>query len=383
MEEKLVIQNFGAIKSVEVALRKVTVFIGDQATGKSTIAKVLCICRYFSYITNTGVFSSHFNVGLREWGIRDYFNEKSYLFYENDDYSFEVKGAQELEKETINLIPKTERFKNLLEELQRLKKEIPENVSSLLWSPNESFFITNVKRVMNNPFYFPTERGLQSIFSLGRHSISTMSDALYNQFALLDRITKNFNSEIKIEPLSILYKNENGQGLIKKENENTFYSLKSGASGYQSTIPLVLAIKYYNEIEKRPRTFVIEEPEQNLFPKTQKQLVEFLVKTVNEQGNQFLFPTHSPYILTTLANLVYAHKIGKIDEKSVNKIIPKASWINIDDVSVYYLKDGIAVDMVDTNECLINLDELDNVSEIINKEFDELLSIEINSISNA
>ncbi|MEO7801731.1 MAG: AAA family ATPase, partial [Ginsengibacter sp.] len=41
MKEKLIIKNFGPIKSVEIELRMFNVLIGDQGTGKSTIAKVL------------------------------------------------------------------------------------------------------------------------------------------------------------------------------------------------------------------------------------------------------------------------------------------------------------------------------------------------------
>ena len=52
MKEKLIIKNFGPIKSVDLDLGKITVLIGDQATGKSTVAKVLSICRYFSYIVD-------------------------------------------------------------------------------------------------------------------------------------------------------------------------------------------------------------------------------------------------------------------------------------------------------------------------------------------
>ena len=51
-KERLVIMNFGPIKSVDLKLGKMTILIGEQATGKSTIAKVLSVCRYFSYIVN-------------------------------------------------------------------------------------------------------------------------------------------------------------------------------------------------------------------------------------------------------------------------------------------------------------------------------------------
>ncbi|HEX8677413.1 MAG TPA: AAA family ATPase, partial [Segetibacter sp.] len=41
MKEKLVIKNFGPIENVELELRRFNVLIGENSTGKSTVAKVL------------------------------------------------------------------------------------------------------------------------------------------------------------------------------------------------------------------------------------------------------------------------------------------------------------------------------------------------------
>ncbi len=43
MEETLIIKNFGPIESVELKLKRFTILIGEQATGKSTVAKVLIV----------------------------------------------------------------------------------------------------------------------------------------------------------------------------------------------------------------------------------------------------------------------------------------------------------------------------------------------------
>ncbi len=406
MKEKLIIKNFGPIKDIDLDLRKINILIGEQATGKSTVAKVLAVCRYFSYIVDynplsrgsIGRIEGAFYKGLVEWGIADYKKEGTYISYENIDYSLEVTSQLKLvntelddnEKYITEELPilyceikkKSKRFEKLLNELEDIKpKHFDTSYLSVIdsyWQPNENFFRLNVKKVMNNPFYFPTERGLQSIFSLGKSP--NYSDSLYNQLASLYNISDKFKDETEIEPLEIFYKNENGKGFTRKRNESSFYKLSNGASGFQSTIPIVLAVKYYSEIEKRSRTFIVEEPEQNLFPTAQKKLVEFLVKSINKHNNQFVLPTHSPYILTTLSNLIYAYKVGNFDEgkykTEVNKIIPKELWIDVNDIAVYHLKNGNAKSMVNVSECLINLDSLDNVSEIINTEFDELLNLE-------
>lgn len=392
MKEKLIIKNFGPIKSVDLDLGKITVFIGEQATGKSTVAKVLSMCRYFSYIIENVsplILRSRFiEYGLSEWDLTGFENKNTLISYENKDYLFQVEAVlnenQDLDYFSQKLKPKTKRFEELINKLKLFKIDNfinPDSKVKIDWNLPYNFLTTDVKNIMNNPFYFPTERGLQSIFSLGKSSIQYLSDSLFKQLADLYNISLKFKNEIEIEPLDVYYKNDNGKALTRKRNETEYYKLSNGASGYKSTIPIVLTTKFYNENEKRSRTFIVEEPEQNLFPTAQKKLVEFLVKSINSHNNQFILPTHSPYILTTLINLIYAHKVGTLDngrfEEEVCKIIPKESWIDVNDISVYFLNNGEARDLVDEKECLINLDDLDNVSEIINDEFDRLLAIDM------
>ncbi|MEI9956829.1 MAG: AAA family ATPase [Ferruginibacter sp.] len=114
MSEVLHIKNFGPIKDVKVDLKKFNVIIGENATGKSTIAKVLAVCRYFSYIYgNAGVtFSqktSPFFQGLLSWGLGELFRKNSYINYECDDYSFraEIQDASLHLKNEENVVAYT------------------------------------------------------------------------------------------------------------------------------------------------------------------------------------------------------------------------------------------------------------------------------------
>ena len=83
MKERLVIKNFGPIREVDLELGKMTVLIGDQATGKTTIAKVLAMCRYFSYIV---IKEATINQGLSEWGLTGFIKEDSRWEYLCEDY---------------------------------------------------------------------------------------------------------------------------------------------------------------------------------------------------------------------------------------------------------------------------------------------------------
>ena len=222
MKERLIIKNFGPIKSMDLELGKMTILICEQGTGKSTIAKLLAICRYFSFIVDYSILGKtedQFYKGLRYWDINTYFNNDSIIEYENDDYrltvgygviehSFQEETKTELKIEgcVSNINAKSKKFIDLLNELQKIKplhnsKKVDYNtfVSDdwWNWTPDENFFRLNVKKVMDNPFFIPTERGLQSLFSLGRN-INNLSDSLLEKLSQLNRIVRGFNVELKI-----------------------------------------------------------------------------------------------------------------------------------------------------------------------------------------
>lgn len=393
MSEKLIIRNFGPIKDVELEIKKVNVIIGEQATGKSTIAKVLAVCNYFSYIIESVGIENNFEKGLEAWGLGEFIKNDTFIYYECDHYSFSAVRvvAKTIDQQTnevfgefpefsTTLKPLSDQFKVLINEYNSIKPKQSESYGFLdyTWTIPTSFFQNDVASVLDNPFYLPTERGLQSIFSLGKNSIPNIADSLFNQFANLDIIARNFKNETEIEPLNISYKNVDGKGYIRKNNEDKFYSLFNGASGYQSTIPIVLVMKYYAQIRRKRKTFLIEEPELNLFPKAQQELINYLVDNALNLDNKVLLTTHSPYILTSLNNLMYAYEVGQKESEEVNKIIDKKYWINAKEIRAYrLLPNGTAENIIDTVENLINAEKIDSVSGILNEQFDSLLNIEL------
>jgi predicted ATP-dependent endonuclease of OLD family len=398
LKEKLIIKNFGPIKSVELELGRFNVLIGEQATGKSTVAKLLAVCRYFSYIINIDSLPVHnFEEGLNAWGLSEHLQENTSIFYECSHYSLSIekKVLKELDRDNegnffekdVNvfvplLTPISKDFSDLINRLKQLKPQTKPmykalvDFESLNWIIPTGFFVNDVASVMDNPFYLPAERGLQSIFSLGKNSIQNLSDALFSQLAKMDSIVRRFKDETEIEPLSIYYKNIDGRGYVRKKQEPIFYSLFNAATGYQSTIPTVLAIKYYYEARRRKKTFIIEEPEQNLFPTAQYELIKFFADKI-KYNNGILLTTHSPYILSSLNNLMYAYTVGQNNHEDGNKIIEEKYWVNPDEVSAYQLlTDGTCVNILDKEERMIEADKIDEVSRIINKEFDDLMNIE-------
>lgn len=124
--------------------------------------------------------------------------------------------------------------------------------------------------------------------------------------------------------------------------------------------------------------FIVEEPEQNLFPSTQKSLVENLVSTCNENGREhgFTLTTHSPYVLSALNNLIYAYQVGQ--KKDVSDIVPKQCWIAPSDVCAWMVMDnGTVEDIIDPELRHIMAEKIDSVSTCINEAFESLMKMDL------
>lgn len=134
---------------------------------------------------------------------------------------------------------------------------------------------------------------------------------------------------------------------------------------------------FYYLLNNKKAYFIIEEPESNLFPNAQKAVIEF-VSMIQNSDNKILLTTHSPYVLGTLNNLLYSYDIYKSDEnkkEKLNKIIKKEFWINYDNFSSYFLKNGGCKNCLDEAARCIQNEVIDEASNIINKEFDLLVEM--------
>ena len=141
------------------------------------------------------------------------------------------------------------------------------------------------------------------------------------------------------------------------------------------------------EIERRyfPKCFIniVEEPEQNLFPDSQWEMLKHLVEFNNlTTENKLIVTTHSPYIINYLSLLVKGFKIHQKVKKEELKnkleaIIPSSSSISPEDLVIYELtKDGNVLKLSDYNGLPSDDNYLNNKMGDVNDIFDELLDIE-------
>jgi hypothetical protein len=226
--------------------------------------------------------------------------------------------------------------------------------------------------------YIPAERFLISSTSGAVWGLMNNNIALapyITQFGSQFEIARTRNPNLVIDYLDIQYKYDSGVDKVVL-NDNKEIKLSASASGFQSIIPMQLVIEnsFKNDLTK----FIIEEPELNLFPVTQKHLVQYLVEKCTHSKNELFITTHSPYVLTTLNLLVFAYQTAQKHPELIEEIktiVPQESWINPDEFAAYYVDEGTARPIVNPKTGLISDNELDGVSDMIGDDFDALMDI--------
>ncbi len=110
--------------------------------------------------------------------------------------------------------------------------------------------------------------------------------------------------------------------------------------------PLVLYLRY---LAQPGELLIIDEPEMNLHPKAQVQVLEFLAMLVNA-GLHVLVTTHSPYITDHLLSLIKADEHTDKDAISAKFFLQdKRAFISKEQVSFYSVDQGKIIDAMDDN----------------------------------
>lgn len=415
-QEKLIVKNFGPIKDAEIELGKVTVFIGEQASGKSVLAKLVAICKDINSIDS----ESYFENKILEYNIVSFLKKDTYLFFEsdfckinysNDDFNFFTKDEYlaTLDKTKQKVVNYNEKLTEIHQDLQkiiekldkskRIESKPDENINNETPEKENNNFkakvietldIINtsvrtgakllndetqkVTRPLHQSIYVPTERLLISLISSTlisfiNHNIFLpkyimVFAELYNNAKLAKTLARRFSF--------FEYSIEDEVEYIKYKDSKI--RLSETSTGFQSLVPLLLVLEEYSKINYR--LFVVEEPELNLYPTTQKKLIEYLAGNIDK--NSLILTTHSPYILSSLDNLIQAGNVVKKHpelKEEVEKIIPAQYHLNYEDVRVYFVADGKARLIMNEEYQSIDVSELDEVSEDLNADFEKLLDL--------
>jgi len=190
-------------------------------------------------------------------------------------------------------------------------------------------------------------------------------------------IARQTISQFEIRFLNVNYAFQKGKDKIVF-GKNQEIELFESATGFQTAIPMTVVIESLQE--KGKHLFIIEEPELNLYPTTQKKLVEYLVEKCTKGDNRLILTTHSPYILTALNNCIQARNtLREHPEHSdeVAKLVRPESQIDFEDVMAYFVAGGTAKPIMNNENRLIDANALDDISNELSETFDRLLDLEM------
>lgn len=403
MEKRLIVRNFGPIQELDIELKKINVFVGPQGSGKSTIAKIISFCSWLDKRrSDDNVYFDVTNRLLSYYNLTDYLKDNSQIFYRGDNIVY-AYGWDEQKK-----MP-----------LDGFKVGVSEHINE-----KEIIFFHISPSVNPKVIYIPAERNFVS-------AVPNLLNYVEEDDSLHEFIMDWYRAKNKYSysnPLNILksgikfYSSGPASDYIMLK-DGKLLTLKSSASGYQSIVPLITMIDWLSEgiykdnkpftaAEERKITdilhkmsgttsteealqlqqrlknivegkvythtqFVIEEPCQNLFPEAQRDLVYYLIAALDHGKNhRLVMTTHSPYVLTSLNNLIYAYSVGQKHNEEVNKIIPSASWLDFKDIDVLYVSDGVVESIMDEDTKQIKAERIDGISTALNEEYEKLLEIE-------
>ncbi len=388
--EHLIIRNFGPITDIDIVLKKLNVFIGEQGVGKSTIAKLLSCLRDVSLYN--AVMDNRNDVVRRIfsiYGIQDYFKADTYIEYfdgneftvKYKDKKFDILSSEKDRKKLHIFIGRVmnQCLKGTLENLGVETSNLKKDELANLMAKHHDVLASNLRL----SFYCPAERGIVGALSNSMVSLMVaqvpLPGALMEYMSFFEKAKNHFKT-YDLPFLHSRYVLKDGKDKIVCANGDI--ELCYASSGMQSIIPLLMVIDYCVS-ENYFQSFTIEEPELNLFPSNQLELLrQILAKTNTEKCKvgTWTLTTHSPYILSILnisllGGIIldkYPDTVGELTEK-----LPADYIVRPDEIAVYSLgrsEDGTSDcrDIIDKSTGLIQANYLDSVSDILSGEFNGL-----------
>lgn len=409
---RLHVKHIGPLQDVHFEVKRVNVFTGPQSSGKSTLAKILSQCIWVekNFITTGEEYDFYKGLVAFHNFTKSFFSreKESSICYESEWTKIEVLFVE--------------------------GKRDPQTKYTILKHKTGALY-DNVKVQ-----YIPAERNfVVSIPNLHRYQetynsvISFLSDFYQGK----QRYQRKNRFEIQLPQLEFSYRyKEATEEDIITTSSGIELDVQSASSGQQSILPLMLVMKdvlkyvyentkLFSEVEKKhlrrlaggsdsilsillslttgqrnqfrtqldelwqavgfigeySRThLVVEEPEQNLYPATQRGLIYQMLKDIQDSErcrHTLTITTHSPYILYAVDNCMLAGLLGnKLKDANVANDLKKAA-ISPLEVALWELKDGRLIDLKSSDgllgknhfndELSTSVDEMYNMLPLMNE----------------
>ena len=429
---RLRIKNFGPIgpglseNDGWIDFKRVTVFIGNQGAGKSTVAKLFSS---FSWIEKALVRGDY----EKKWFERKGRMKSQFLSYHRLENYLEAgtRGSVEIEYEGNAC---TIRYADGQLNITKLTHQRTASADGQQAELNITE-LTHQEYALPQVMYVPAERNFISYVRNPRE-LKLSSESLKEFLTAFDQAKDSLRGALKLPINDSEIEYDRLNDILNIRGPGHKLRLTDASSGFQSFVPLYLVSEYLagtvqkksqdrqelmstgeaerfkkevesiftndalTEEQKRVALSVlsarfnktafiniIEEPEQNLFPSSQWDILKSLL-TFNSQGlhNRLILTTHSPYIVNYLSLAIQGKYLQqRIIERGrqellpkLDAIVPSQALLDADDVAIYQCdeRDGSITRLrsfegIPSDQNLLN-DWLRTGNEL----FDQLLELE-------
>lgn len=386
----LKIKNFGPVKDATIELKPFLVLTGGQGTGKSTIAKLLCIFQDYYWYVSILEDNDTVEVLFLEYGISEYFNKNTYIEYScNDifityqDSRFSFRHREIIGRDRL-LSYYGDKISGKICGLLLSQELLTEDLLEKFLDKNLPF----IKSYCASSLYIPTGRNIAATFS---SALSTMIDSqisfdpefirFINYF---ERARKKFRiySLPEMEDLAYLYEKNKEGIIIPQEDDIKTLPLSECSSGLQSLLPMVMTMDYCIN-EHMFESYIVEEPEQNLSPSEQLAVLRHIISSMKKCNNtvSHVITTHSPFLLSGINISIMAGRVAQHPEyyEKTEKILPSEYHLSPGSVATYALgdTDNYCKDIINSQTGTIDQNYLDTTSTVIGQEFSKLYKLYI------
>ncbi len=416
---RLTIRNIGPLSNVLVDFAKYNLFIGPQSSGKSCILKIASYCNWVEKrIELSQTPDDYLNVAEFWKRLVDYhrlngFIKQGFLIkYESSFMTFSIFGSPEkiqfsfewnplnrwqYRRPQISYIPAERNIVAVIPNWFDISFSNDNNIQGYMsdWENARNTFPQYHKLDILNlgiSYYYDKEQSRERILidndaeilflnaSSGLQSVVPLCGLInYLTFHELHRPRRpSVAQERELNNLQdILYRERftqsKGSGIVGRVDDITKTFPEPRVKIFSSHQE---EAKFSEIVDKFSLTqhasIYLEEPEENLFPSTQYELVKWMAQQINTtQENSLCIATHSPYILSSFNNLIQASECKDI--LSVESTVGKASAISFEDINVYAVDNGTVNDIKDYDLRLISQTDLDAASDTIASDFSKLL----------
>ena len=339
----LIIRNFGPVREADIEISRINLIIGMQSSGKSCVMMLACYCSWVEKRIALRQSPSDFEGGsafldmmTSYYHSKGYVHPDTYIEYETEYMRFSYDNSTKAfshewknlhwryKRPKVSYVPAERNMISLVSNWSRLEIGY-DNILDFKedWDRARKF-MKREKDILGTgiSYEYDDVSASDAIITPGGKKLdlangSSGLQSLIPQFVLLDYLRRGIYSDKENDTDKTLAKKQLNKNLLSVLYQRTYNKKTVGPDLNAARVVHMEGQDYVFNNAKAAEQFIkeagyllntdhaeifLEEPESNLFPPTQFQLMDWILEMAVEKKhkNLFFIDTHSPYILNHL-----------------------------------------------------------------------------------